>query len=200
MQEYSNGEKKILMLCLECAKKQSVLGTFFKDLNLQNMLAHSPDSPIAFPPVPEEQLQQSLHQLLNSISQETEKDSGDKTEQQEESGKKCFCCGWKWDKWKETGKLGCEECYQTFKKDILDRLSGVQHKNIHTGRSPVTRDSVKPLNVFLSRSEEDFYLRQELNHWKKSLREAVAREEYGQAAELRDKIRDLEQLLAGKDE
>ena len=78
-------------------------------------------------------------------------------------------------------------------------LSQIQHKKIHTGRSPLSSGANAEINLFLSRSEEEFYLRRELNHLKKSLRESVVREEYGQAAELRNKIRALEQELAEKE-
>lgn len=204
MQEISNGEKKMVMLCLECAKKQSVLGSFLKDMNLQDMLEHASEMPMAlsgtFPQIPEEQLKESLHHLLESVTGtgKSQADSADK-EDSAESEKKCSCCGWKYEKWKATGKLGCEECYATFKEDIMASLSQIQHKKIHTGRSPLSSGNHAELNLFLSQSEEDFYLRRELNQLKKSLRESVVREEYGQAAELRDKIRSLEQELTEKE-
>ncbi len=91
----------------------------------------------------------------------------------------CDVCGMSIEDFRKTGKLGCANCYKVFidsLNPILRRLHGsVQH----TGKVPKkAADCIKEMN--------------ELESLKVQLTEAIGKEEYEKAAELRDRIRDLE--------
>ncbi|MGI6777772.1 MAG: UvrB/UvrC motif-containing protein [Acetivibrionales bacterium] len=91
----------------------------------------------------------------------------------------CSRCGMTFEDFRKSGKMGCSQCYKTYKdrlKPILKRLHGdVEHR----GKIP-------------SRISETIKDSEEINRLKELLNEAVRREEYEKAAQLRDKIKELE--------
>ena len=95
-----------------------------------------------------------------------------------ESTVRCPGCGMDFTRFKQTGRLGCGDCYETFREQlewILEELHGASR---HIGNSP---DAAMELARTLS--DED-----SLHH---ELEEAVAAEEYERAAEIRDKLNRL---------
>lgn len=46
----------------------------------------------------------------------------------------CSNCGTHLSEFKESGRLGCPECYKTFKKYIDQLIANVQYGEIHTGK------------------------------------------------------------------
>ncbi len=95
--------------------------------------------------------------------------------------KSCGCCGATFADIAESGKVGCAECYKTFYNELLPYLKRVHGATNHSGRVP----NRAPLTV---RSTEDTVtaLRMELGR-------LVAEEKYERAAEIRDRIRALEE-------
>ncbi len=91
----------------------------------------------------------------------------------------CPKCGLKAVEFRKQGKLGCAECFEAFDKDIRAILSQMAARPRHTGKLPHT------LSVEHAASAEGEGLREEL-------REAVEREDYEQAARIRDKLREME--------
>lgn len=92
----------------------------------------------------------------------------------------CPGCGLLYSTFKETGRLGCPGCYDSFRaqlKPVLRRIHGAIR---HVGKSP-GRDAV--------RVEK----RRNLNQLQDELERAVEREDFERAAELRDHIGTLEQ-------
>ena len=95
-----------------------------------------------------------------------------------ESTLKCPGCGLDFGKFKQTGRLGCGDCYETFRPQldwILDELHGASR---HVGCTP---DS--SLEIANSTSEDE--------RLSNELREAIAIENYERAAELRDRLKQL---------
>lgn len=86
-------------------------------------------------------------------------------------------CGMSESRLKRLGKVGCADCYQTFNSLLMpyiQKLHGaVQH--IGTAPSAVPEAQEDPVAVL-----------------KQQLQDAIAKEEYEQAAHLRDEIRRLE--------
>ena len=80
----------------------------------------------------------------------------------------------------KSGKLGCSECYNTFKSDLLPYIKRVHGSTVHSGKVP----NSAPLMV-KSKLETVDDLRLELNR-------LVAEEKYEQAAVIRDKIKKME--------
>ncbi len=93
---------------------------------------------------------------------------------------RCPNCGLTFADFKRLGHLGCSQCYETFDQQLEPVLRRIHGGTTHTGKVPARAGSA------LRRRREVERLRQELQA-------AVAKEEYERAAELRDRLRSLEQ-------
>src|ERR1700749_1651254 len=93
--------------------------------------------------------------------------------------KKCAVCGFSQADFKKTGRLGCSECYGTFAEGLGSLLKAMHKGTKHTGKVP-------------ARLFRDIVRSDRLNELKRSLEEAVSKEDYESAATIRDEIRQLE--------
>ena len=105
-----------------------------------------------------------------------------KTQEVEEevSGKTCPNCGMTYEDFRKVGRLGCSECYATFKRSLTNLLKRIHGSTHHVGKTPVRL--VKPSKG-----------KSELHDLKKRLERAIDLEEFEEAARLRDQVRELEQ-------
>ena len=101
------------------------------------------------------------------------------TEEERVGHVQCPRCGLLYSAFKETGRLGCAECYAAFQFQLRPLLRRIHGDTRHKGKSP-TRDSE---GVSRSRQMQRMY---------DELQRAVEREEFERAAELRDEIKKLE--------
>ncbi|MBP1762032.1 MAG: hypothetical protein H6Q64_1574 [Firmicutes bacterium] len=97
--------------------------------------------------------------------------------------KTCPGCGMNFNDIRKTGKLGCNQCYQIFAKEMEPTLRRIHGNSQHIGKIP-------------SRGGEKVLLRKQLDNLKTRLQEAVNSEEYEKAAEIRDNIKEMESKLA----
>ena len=98
------------------------------------------------------------------------------------AGEVCSRCGGTFQDFRETGRLGCPDCYRSFEaplRDLLRRLHGSTH---HLGERYAERE---PAVVAAAVNERASALREQL-------RLAVETENFELAAELRDRLRVLE--------
>ncbi|GAV24373.1 UvrB/UvrC motif-containing protein [Carboxydothermus islandicus] len=96
--------------------------------------------------------------------------------------KKCPVCGLTENQFINSGFLGCSQCYETFKDRVEQALRKIHGSTEHRGKFPAkTGGKIKILR--------------EIENLKKALNEAVSKEEFEKAAELRDKIKELEASL-----
>ena len=95
------------------------------------------------------------------------------------SNKRCECCGASFSDIAQTGRMGCSECYSTFKAELLPTLNRLHGKAVHVGNAPKTDDTKIKLS-------------EKIAELKAKLSKAVSCEEFEKAAELRDEIRRLE--------
>ena len=95
------------------------------------------------------------------------------------AGLKCTNCGLSYKDFKRIGRLGCGECYSSFRKYLLPLLKKIHGSTQHVGRSPYRAGAKGKTKLSLTE------LRMRL-HW------AIEKEEFEEAARLRDKIRELE--------
>jgi len=96
------------------------------------------------------------------------------------AGENCGRCGASLQDFRESGRLGCPECYSSFEvplRDLLRRLHGSTH---HVGERYAERDG-SPAEMGQTTAE----LREQL-------RLAVETENFELAAELRDRLRVME--------
>ncbi len=95
---------------------------------------------------------------------------------------KCPVCGFTQGDFKKTGRLGCSECYVTFADGLTGMLANMHKGTLHVGKSPGNRARKRELNARMQTLRE-------------TLDQAVATENYEEAAALRDEIRQLEAEL-----
>ena len=83
-------------------------------------------------------------------------------------GRKAFACpncGTSYDDFKEIAKLGCSECYEFFKAQLLPVLRNLHVKTQHLGKFPASRgahaDDIK--RTILLQEELDRAVREELS-------------------------------------
>ena len=86
-----------------------------------------------------------------------------------------------YDDFRKVGRLGCADCYPTFKRSLGSLLKRIHGSPIHVGKSPVRL--IKPSKI----------AKTELLDLKKKLERAIEHEEFEEAARLRDQIRRAEQ-------
>ncbi len=104
-----------------------------------------------------------------------------KTQEPEEvSTKACPTCGMTYDDFRKVGRLGCSDCYVTFKRSLGGLLKRIHGSPIHLGKSPVRL--VKPHKA-----------KTELTELKRKLERAIEDEAFEEAARLRDQIHQMEQ-------
>jgi len=97
----------------------------------------------------------------------------------EEGGAACPECGFTFNKFQQVGRLGCSACYRTFREEIQRRLGGMHKGVVHVGRVP---------EGMLEAHERQ----QRLEQLRGRLEQAVAAENYEEAAGLRDEIQEIE--------
>ena len=90
----------------------------------------------------------------------------------------CGQCGMTYTDFKAKGRLGCPDCYTSFKPVLLPLLEKVHGNQRHQGIPP-------------ARLESTLESRRELEALDEDLRSAIELEEYEKAANVRDQIREL---------
>jgi len=104
-----------------------------------------------------------------------------KTQEPEEvSTKACPTCGMTYEDFRKVGRLGCAECYATFRSSLGTLLKRIHGSPIHLGKSPARL--IKPMRA-----------KTELAELKRKLERAIEREAFEEAARLRDQIHRMEQ-------
>ncbi|MGE4357173.1 MAG: UvrB/UvrC motif-containing protein [Candidatus Omnitrophota bacterium] len=98
---------------------------------------------------------------------------------------KCENCGMTYEDFKKIGRLGCSECYASFRKNLVPLLKRIHGSVQHLGKVPQ-----KMVKEAKRKSEIDIL--------KEKLQEAIQKEEFEEAAKLRDRIRDLEKKNQNK--
>jgi protein arginine kinase activator len=108
----------------------------------------------------------------------------DLTEEGDETGlvpqRECSLCGIKFAEFRNSGRLGCPHDYQEFRAELVTLLENIHGETRHCGKTPRRL----PLNK-LTQSE--------LIQLRNRLKQAVHREDYEEAARLRDRIKQLEE-------
>lgn len=99
-------------------------------------------------------------------------------EMKEEIGLKCENCGMTYHDFKRVGKFGCSECYEAFRKNVPSLLKRIHGSTKYIGNPP--------------RTQEHEQIRGEVQELKRQLQQAIEREEYEKAAEIRDRIKEIE--------
>jgi protein arginine kinase activator len=95
---------------------------------------------------------------------------------------KCSVCGFTATDLKKTGRLGCSNCYEVFEGALGPMLKSMHKGTSHTGKAPAAYAKRRRNSEILQALQE-------------SLRAAVDKEQYEQAATIRDQIRLIESAM-----
>lgn len=93
--------------------------------------------------------------------------------------KTCPICKSTYTQFQKTGKLGCSECYKTFREPMTITLKQIHSNAVHTGKVP-------------SRCSGDLKRTRLYDSLKKQLAISVQNEDYETAAKLHKEIREME--------
>jgi protein arginine kinase activator len=98
---------------------------------------------------------------------------------------RCSICGQSYQDFTQGGKLGCANCYKIFGYHLTPLLRRVHGSQKHKGKIP-------------ARSGGVLILKKEIQDLKQQLAEAIQKEEFEDAAKLRDQVRNLEKQMIEK--
>lgn len=94
----------------------------------------------------------------------------------------CPNCGMSLNDIRNTGRLGCSECYAAFEKELEPTLRRVHGNSEHVGKVP-------------ARGGKKVMEKKKIETLKQQLQQAVVAEDYEKAAEIRDTIKEIEKKL-----
>jgi protein arginine kinase activator len=152
-----NGQKHEIWLCESCAK--DIANVPFFGSVVQN---------INFP------LQEMLGEVLSSVDKSNTNMNNNKIKEIV-----CSNCGLTYDEFKKSGKLGCSDCYDTFKIVLEPRIKSLQAGSKHIGKIP----KVKGKELDQKRKLKDL---------KEEMQKLIVAEDYERAAIVRDEIKKIE--------
>ncbi len=94
----------------------------------------------------------------------------------------CDGCGMTFSEFMREGRFGCAKCYDSFEKVLEKSIKNIQGSDTHTGKKPKgfetgTQKLVKELS--------------DLDKLSIQLQDAIEKEEFEEAAKLRDRIRQI---------
>ncbi|HSL92994.1 MAG TPA: UvrB/UvrC motif-containing protein [Bacillota bacterium] len=117
----------------------------------------------------------NIHSILAGLMHSEASTQGAKLRQE----LRCPVCGSDYRRFAEGGRLGCGECYNTFATQLTPLLKRIHGNCSHQGKIP-------------SRGARTILARRHIEELRNELRQAVEQERYETAAQLRDKLRQLE--------
>lgn len=92
----------------------------------------------------------------------------------------CPCCNSFFSDIAKSGMVGCSQCYKVFYNQLIPSIQRMHGKTRHEGKRP------RNLKVKIKGNKN------KLEDLRKQLETAIKQEDYETAAELRDKIREIE--------
>lgn len=153
------------MLCTQCKKEQA---TLFYTQNINGK-----ESSAALCPTCAKQAGIGGSNIFAPLYETVRKRTATPT------AKRCNLCGLGWTDILSMGKVGCPNCYDTFREELRDTVRSIHGGAKHCGLSPVhSAEAPAP-----AMSEEE--------KLRTALAEAIRTENYEEAARLRDTIKTL---------
>ena len=164
IQELHVNGKTNLHMCESCAAKKGLTTKSLQGINIAEILYKLSASPGELLPatdnktVPQPEIS-AVNQIVTNLT--------------------CSKCKWDIRKFQQTGRLGCENCYQAFSEILSETLTNMHKGIIHVGKCPILKEPGPGLLIL------------DILNLQKQLDIHVAREEYEKAAKLRDQINEL---------
>lgn len=173
------------MLCQDCGKRPATLH-FTKIINGEKTEFHIceacarergemiPGAPNGF----------SIHNLLSGLL-DFEPVSAGGLREHKPAYSRCETCGMTYAQFSKIGRFGCSDCYRYFGDRLEPLFRRVHGTTTHAGKIPKRRGG-------------QLKFKREIDQLKRQLQALVEREEFERAAQLRDRIRELEKKLSGE--
>lgn len=98
----------------------------------------------------------------------------------------CSECGMTLDTLFKTGRFGCAMCYESFEKNLPRLFRNLQGGDIHNGKIP--KNYIKP-----EKADDKKSILTERDKLRFQLEQAIEKEEFEEAARLRDVIKELKE-------
>lgn len=99
---------------------------------------------------------------------------------------RCKVCSSTYHDIQKSGQVGCANCYEVFLSDLMPSIRRIHGNTTHCGK--------KPCDV-VNNTEEKVETADELSKLKAELKNAIDEQNFELAAELRDKIKEMEGLV-----
>lgn len=90
----------------------------------------------------------------------------------------CDKCNMTYNQFRKTGKFGCSNCYDAFSSHLNTVFKQIHGNSLHTGKIP-------------GRTGEELIIKKNITELQDKLKMAIEKEEYEEAARLRDQIKEL---------
>lgn len=155
--QIEEGEVRTSNLCAQCAKAKGI------DTGLE--AAGTP-----------------LGGFLAALGESLDRESGAEGGEREAADVRCGSCGATLKDFRETGRVGCPECWRTFAGPLRELLRRLHGSTNHTGMRYDGAGSLPDVAPEPSSPASVLRLREEL-------RRAIEAEQFERAAELRDQLR-----------
>lgn len=118
-----------------------------------------------------------LSSLLNAYEETEEK-------KEEEKTLGCKYCGMTYQEFLQQGVFGCPHCYESFGQPLGSCIKNIQGATRHTGKVP---------KGFQTATEQIIHSMSEKELLSIRLQQAIEKEEFEEAAKLRDRIKELKE-------
>ena len=121
----------------------------------------------------------SISELLAGIASQAQAQA-----QKTRKGKDVTCasCGLALSQFQSSGRFGCADCYTAFKDDVQALVEKIHDSTQHVGKVP-------------RRVSTEVSLQKDIRQLQVELKRAIRKEDYEKAAEIRDRIRRVEEEL-----
>jgi protein arginine kinase activator len=172
--EIINGQKREQYLCEECAaKRTSIMKNPFADgsFSLGGLLAGL--------------ISKELNKASNGDKRKTEIESKVDADKEELC---CSECGMTLKEFRDTGKFGCPNCYKTFEPFFSKNIKIIQATDRHCGKYPKNyKDIAEKAGKEKAEGKAEELSNVEMLSIR--LQQAVEREDFEEAAKIRDEIK-----------
>ncbi|BBI36072.1 UvrB/UvrC motif-containing protein [Cohnella abietis] len=122
----------------------------------------------------------SIHNLLSGL---LDLESPNPNSMAKPPAAKCDTCGLTYTQFSKIGRFGCSHCYKQFAERLDPLLKRVHGNTVHVGKVP-------------KRAGGRLKTKREIDRLKKEMQGRIEREDFESAAELRDRIRELEKEMS----
>jgi protein arginine kinase activator len=107
----------------------------------------------------------------------------------------CATCGLTYDDFRKFGRFGCAHCYLAFKPQLKTLLKKIHGSSVHLGKAPLKLmplEAAVPGQAVPAAVAETAQPVDPVELLRRQLHEAIEHEDFERAAQLRDKIHELE--------